>query len=291
MTTTRLTSSNKIYYLCKTKPNETMSTLQQTARGMLWKRRIPGFLFWNRLRFRREHPALARDLFGIHFRNPLGLAPVLERQDELLDVCDSLGFSFTGLIPGETPLQTVAERLQSRETPIIAAVELRAEGAAEEDAMQRLIRQFSLLYDFADFFVIDINRESGLSSLDDFSDWTGLLDEVLSLRLCYERYKPILLRISPGHEEEQMRRILEFSLMSGFDGIVAPGLAKVRFCAEYTQKRLPIIGSGAITSPEEALALLQAGASLIEVAQGIPGKPRRTAKNLLKAIDQPIQHP
>ena len=268
-----------------------MSSLQQSARGMLWKRRLPGFLFWSRLRFRREHPALARDLFGIHFRHPVGFAPVLERQEELLDLCDCFGYSFTGLIPGETPLQLIAERLQSRETPIIAAVELRAEGPTEEEAKQRIIRQFSLLYDFADFFVIDINRESGLSSLDDFSDWTELLDEVLSLRLCYERYKPILLRIAPGHDEEQMSRILDFALLSGFDGVIAPGLAKVRFCVEYTQKRLPVIGSGAISSPGEALALLQAGASLIEVAQGIPGQPRRTAKILLKAIDQPTQTP
>ena len=73
-----------------------MSSLQQSARGMLWKRRLPGYLFWNRLRFRREYPALARDLFGVHFRHPFGLAPVLERQDELMDLCDSIGFSFTG---------------------------------------------------------------------------------------------------------------------------------------------------------------------------------------------------
>ena len=268
-----------------------MSSLQQSARGMLWKRRLPGYQFWNRLRFRREHPALARELFGIRFRHPIGLAPVLERQDELMDLCDSIGFSFTGIIPGETPLQTLAERLQNRKTPIVAAVELRPDGTTEEEAKQRIIHQFSLLYDFADFFVIDINRESGLSSLDDFSDWTELLDELLSLRLYYERYKPILLRLAPGHDEEQMRRILDFALLYGFDGVVVPGLAKVRFCAEYTQKRLPIIGSGAITSPEEARALLQAGASLIEVAQGIPGKPLRTAKCLLKAIDQPIQTP
>ena len=268
-----------------------MSTIIQSARGMLWKRRLPGYLFWNRLRFRREYPALARDLFGVHFRHPIGLAPVLERQDELLDVCDSIGYSFTGLIPGETPLQAVTERLQTRETPIVAAVELRADGATEEDAKQRMIRQFSLLYDFADFFIIDINRESGLSSLDDFSDWTELLDEVLSLRLCYERYKPILLSISPGHEEGQMRRILDFGLLSGFDGVVVPGLAKVRFCAEYTRNRFPIIGSGAISSPEEALALLQAGASLVEVAQGIPNRPRLTPKILLKALDQHVKTP
>ena len=266
-----------------------MLSLQQSARRMLWTRRFPGFQMWNRLRFRREHLSLAREVFGIHFRHPIGLAPVLERQVELLDMCDSIGYSFTGIIPGNMDVHIVAECLQARKTPIVAAVELRAEGASEEEAKQAMIRQFSLLYDFADFFIIDINRESGLSSLDDFSDWTELLEELLSLRLYYERYRPILLRISPGHSEEQMTRILEFCLLNGFDGVVAPGLSKVRFCVEYAKNRLPVIGAGAITSPDEALALLQAGASLIEVAQGIPNKPRQTPKRLLKAIDQPAK--
>lgn len=264
-----------------------MSSLQQSARRMLWTRYIPGVQLWNRLRFRREHPSLARDAFGIHFRHPVGLAPVLEQQVDLLDICDSIGFSFTGFIPGETPVQTVAECLQQRTSPIVAAVELRAESESEESAQQAMIRQFSLLYDFTDYFVVDINRESGLSSLDDFSDWTALLDELVSLRLYYEKYKPILLRIAPGHSEEQMKRILGFCLQSGFDGVVAPGVAKVRFCTEYTQNRLPVIGSGAVSTPEEALKLLQAGACLIEVAQGIRNKGRQTAKLLLKAIDNP----
>ena len=264
-----------------------MSSLQQNARRMLWMRYLPGFQLWSRLRFRREHPALEREVFGIRFRHPIGLAPVLDQQVELLDACDSIGFSFTGFIPGDTPIQTVADRLQGRESPIVAALELRAEGESEEAAQQALIRQFSLLYDFADFFIIDINRESGLSSMDDFSDWTALLDELLSLRLYYEKYRPIVLRIAPGHTEEQMQRILDFCLQSGFDGVVAPGIAKVRFCTEYMQKRLPVIGSGAVSTPEEALGLLQAGASLIEVAQGIRNKGFLTAKILLKAIDHP----
>ena len=262
-----------------------MSSLQQRARRMLWTRYLPGFQLWYRLRFRREHPSLAREVFGIQFQHPIGLAPVLEQQVELLDACDSIGFSFTGFIPGDTPIQTIAECLQERRTPIVAALELRAEGDSEELAKQALIRQFSLLYDFADFFVVDINRESGLSSLDDFSDWIPLLDELVSLRLYYEKYKPIVLRLSPGHTEEQMKRILDFCLQSNFDGVVVPGIAKVKFCTEYTQNRIPIIGSGAVSTPEEALGLLQAGASLIEVAQGIRNKGLQTAKLLLKAID------
>jgi len=264
-----------------------MNSLQHSARRMHWKRHIPGYELWCRLRFRREHPALERDVFGIHFRHPVGLAPVLERQVDLLDECDGIGFSFTGVIPGETPVKTVAERLQARTTPIVVSVELRAEGDEEEKAQRALIRQYSLLYDFTDYFVIDINRESGLSSLDDLSDWTPLLDEVLSLRLCYEKYRPILLRISPGHSEDQMARILDYCLISGLDGVVAPGISKVRFCAEYTKNRLPIIGSGAVTTTEEAIALLQAGASLIEVAHGLRNKGLSSAKLLLQAIDNP----
>ena len=268
-----------------------MSSLQHSARRMLWKRYIPGYQFWNRLKYRREHPALAEPLFGIDFPHPVGLAPVLERQVDLLDECDSIGFSFTGIIPGQMPVGIIAQRLQERLSPIIAFVELRADGEDEQQAKRNLIRQFSLLYDFTDFFVIDVNRESGLSSLDDLSDWTELLDEVLNLRLCYEKYRPILVRIAPGHTEEEMARILDFCLLSGFDGVVAPGVAKVRFCAEYTKKRLPIIGSGAVTTPEEAIALLQAGASLVEVAQGLPKKGLKTAKQLLQALDNPQLHP
>jgi len=263
-----------------------MNSLQSCVRHFLWWRNIPGLRFWNRLFYRREHPALGRELFGIRFRHPVGLAPVLERQADLLDECDSIGFSFTGLIPGDMPLLALTQRLQARKTPIVVAVELRAEGVSGELSQQEILRQFALLYDFADFFVVDVNRESGLSSLDDFSDWTALLDELLSLRLCYERYKPIVLRLSPTHTAEQMTRILDFIRLSGFDGIIAPGAEKVRFCTAYTKGRLPVIGSGAISTPEEALALLQEGASLIEVAQGIRGKALRTSRILLKAIEQ-----
>lgn len=231
---------------------------------------------------------LEQELFGLRFAHPVGLAPVLERQADLLDECADLGFSFTGVIPGAVPLKTVAERLQNRKSSIITAVELRAEGPSEVQATRDMIRRFSLLYDFTDFFVVDINRESGLSSLDDPSDWVELIDELLNLRLCYEKYKPILLRISPLHTEEQMVRILDFSLLSGLDGLVVPGVDRVRFCVSYSKGHLPVIGSGAITAPEEAVALLQAGASLIEVCQGLPGHTRSTARRLLQAIDKSV---
>jgi len=266
-----------------------MSSLQQSVRRFLWLRYIPGVRFWTRLRYRREHPMLARELFGLRFQHPVGLAPVFERQVDLLDACEDLGFSFVGIAADSAPVKTIAQRLQERKNPIIASIELRPDGPSEEQAQRTMIRRYSLLYDFTDLFIVDINRESGQSSLDDISDWTDLLDELLDLRLCYEKYRPILLRISPSHTEEQMARILDFCRLSGIDGVVVPGIPKIRFCSAYCKGRLPIVGSGAVTVPEEAVGLLQAGASLVEVAQGLKKNPCTTSKVLLKAIDNPFQ--
>ena len=262
-----------------------MSNLQKTARRMVLLRHIPGFQAWNRLFFKREHPALARDAFGIDFPHPVGLAPVLDRQEELLDGCDSLGYSFTGIIPND--IGTVAARLSNRKSGIIAYVELKADDRTEEQVRQHIVRTYSLLYDFADFFVVDINRQDGLNSMDDISDWKDILDELLELRLCYERYKPILLRISPDQPADLMLRILDFSLLSGIDGVIAPGVSLVREVFRYTKGRLPVIGAGAITSPQDAAALLDAGAVLVEVAQGIPFHCRSTARRILQALDNP----
>ena len=260
-----------------------MSNLQKTARRMVLLRHVPGFQAWNRLFFKREHPALARDVFGIDFSHPLGLAPVLDRQEELLDGCDSLGYSFTGIIPDD--IGTVAARLFNRKSRIKAFVELRADDSTEEMVRQHLVRTYALLYDFADFFVVDVSGRSGLNSMDDISDWKDILDELLELRLCYERYVPVVLRLSPDQPLDLTHRILDFSLLSGIDGVIAPGLTLVQEIVRYTKGRMPVIGAGAISTPQEAAALLDAGAVLLEVAQGSPFHCRSTDRRILQAID------
>lgn len=263
-----------------------MSHLQQTVRHIARMRRIPGFLAWNRLFFKREYPSLAREVFGLRFPHPVGLAPVLDRQAELLDSCSSLGYAFTGIIPGDTPINHIADCLASRKSSILASVELRAEGPTEEQAHKRLIRTYSLLYDFTDCFVIDINQQNGLAFGDDIADWTDILNEILDLRLCYDKYRPVLLRLPPGNDEEQLGRTLDFCLLSGIDGVIAPGLRKVQQVVKHTKGRFPVIGSGSGSSMEEIQDMLQSGASLIEIAQGIPGHRRTTVRRILQALDK-----
>lgn len=263
-----------------------MSNLQYTVQHVARMRRIPGFLAWNRLVFKREYPSLARDVFGLRFPHPLGLAPVLDRQADLLDACSSLGYAFSGIIPGDTPVSLIADRLAGRKSSILASVELRADGPTEEQARQNLIRTYSLLYDFTDYFVLDLSRKIGISSLDDISDWKDILDEILELRLCYEKYRPVILRLPPENDEEQTARALDYCMLSGIDGVIASGLQKVRQIVRLTKGRLPVIGSGMGSTLSEPADMLQAGASLVEIAQGIPGHRRTTVRRILQALDK-----
>ena len=44
-----------------------------------------------------EHPSLERDVFGIHFRNPIGMAAGFDRSGDIFRELDALGFGFVEL--------------------------------------------------------------------------------------------------------------------------------------------------------------------------------------------------
>ena len=119
-----------------------------------------------------------------------------------------------------------------------------------------------MLPDFADFIVIDTDSNGGINS-PDLPDIPVLLDELLSLRLCYEQYTPIFLRLPAGLIPEEIQSVLSYCLLSGINGIVAAGIGTVHQVLECSKGRIPVVGTA--SSPEEATAMLQEGASLIEM--------------------------
>ena len=123
---------------------------------------------------------------------------------------------------------------------------------------------------------------------------------MLDLRVCYDEYRPILVKVSPDIPFEELDEILKYCLQSGIDGIVAgnttrsreglrtskekvdkigngglsgaplfkKSLATVKHIHEFTSGRLPIVGVGGIMTPGQAKEMLDAGASLIEIYTG-----------------------
>ena len=116
----------------------------------------------------------------------------------------------------------------------------------------------------------------------------------------FDEYRPILVKLSPDIHQSQLDEILDYCMMSGIDGVVASNttrsrdgltidpekveaigaggmsgaplfsksLKMVKYIHGKTGDNLPIIGVGGIMSGEQALQMLQAGASLVEIYSG-----------------------
>lgn len=212
---------------------------------------------------RRKKQIPGVELWGLHLRNRVGLRPA-ERRFLPKHVPNKLGF-----LTLETPPENLlswAPLLAAYRQKTLLAVNLRTD----------IAHAFSLLYDFADILILDPDSDQGINSAD-ISDITQLLDEVTSQRLCYENYTPILLRLSHAVTPEEVTPLLNTCRMMGVDGIVAPGLAKMRLIQAGSQGRMPVVGSAA--SAEEALEMLRQGALLTEVSGLGPVQLAQVLKN------------
>ena len=185
---------------------------------------------------------------GLSFKNPVGVrqSPSIRQLRE----CRTFGAGFVTLSPPDENVLNWILGLQEYRKKTILAVNVSSD----------LARSFSLVYDFTDLIIIDPDADRGIDSAD-LSDTTILLDEVVNLRLCYEHYTPIALRLSHGHTPDEIHTLLAHCRLSGIDAVVVPA-RKVGMVLEETQHRYPVIG--AADSVEEALECLQAGASLVE---------------------------
>lgn len=191
---------------------------------------------------------LDTDVAGLSFKNPIGIlqSPTIRQ----LRDSKTYGAGFVTLSPPSENVLDWILSLQEYRKKAILAVNISSD----------LARSFSLVYDFTDLIIIDPDRDHGIDSTD-ISDTAVLLDEVVSLRLCYEHYTPIALRLSHGHTPDEIQTLLNHCRLSGIDAIVVPS-KKVASVVEETLHRYPVIGMA--DSQEEALECIQAGASLVE---------------------------
>jgi dihydroorotate dehydrogenase len=140
----------------------------------------------------------------------------------------------------------------------------------------------------------------------------------------YDEYRPILLKVSPDLSHEQLDEIVEYCLRSGIDGIVAgnttrsreglnslttekieaigngglsgaplhnKNLELVRYIHTVSEGKLPIIGVGGIMSAEQAQAMIDAGASLVEIYSGFIYEGPALVKKILKHFEANIKTP
>ncbi|MFW2376464.1 MAG: quinone-dependent dihydroorotate dehydrogenase, partial [Cellulophaga baltica] len=180
---------------------------------------------------------------------------------------------------------------------------------------------FDALFDHVDYFVVNVSSPNtpGLRELQDKEPLTKLLNQLKSENTKIAttktvKEKPILLKIAPDLTDSQLLDIIDIVAVTKIDGIIATNttinrqglkshqllleeagglsgkpLAQrstevIRFLSEKSNKAFPIIGVGGITSPEEALEKLDAGADLIQLWTGFIYEGPALVKKINKAI-------
>ena len=304
-----------------------------TFKGLSFLRHIPFAQSIIRSIYQKDYPKLEREVFGIRFPNPVGLAGGLDKNGEYYNDMSNFGFGFVEIgsltpmpqdgnakprcfrITGDKAIinryginnkgikNAVEQLKKNRPEVIIAANISKNTTSINEDAAKDYEKGFGLLYDFVDMFVVNISCPNvvGLTALQDITFLSEIIDKLLDLRMYFDTYKPILLKVSPDLSHQQLDEIIDYCLRSGIDGIVAgnttrsrdginsiskekieaigngglsgaPLYAKnlelVKYVHAKSEGKLPIVGVGGIMSPEQAMEMLDAGASLIEIYSG-----------------------
>ena len=310
----------------------------ETAHNLTFKclsvlRHIPFAQSIIRAIYKKDSPTLAKEVFGIRFPNPVGLAGGMDKNGEYYNDMANFGFGFVEIgsltplpqdgnakprcfrIPGDKAIinrfginnkgvRNAVEHLKKVRPEVIVAANISKNTTSiNEDAAKDYEKSFGLLYDFVDMFVVNVSCPNvvGLTALQDISFLGEIVDKLLDLRMYYDTYKPILLKVSPDLSHQQLDEIIDYCLRSGIDGIVAgnttrsrdgitsispekiaaignggmsgaplhnKNLELVRYVYSRSEGKLPIIGVGGIMSPEQAKAMLDAGASLVELYSG-----------------------
>lgn len=238
--------------------------------------KIPGGRLISRWIHNNRPTGLQREVFGLNFYNPIGLGAGLDIYGELYNDLNNLGFSFVEIGPLDADgVRRAVRRIQQDPQNDILAACISAD----------FLTAFTLSYDFCDFFVIDISSNPS----------TDVLDPLLDARLAEETDKPIIVKLPKSLPPSEIEDILDYSQMNGINGVEALSLEQIRHIAAYTAGRLPIIANIPIDSPERAAEALEAGASLIELRDGLvrhgPGFISKIQKHLLNIAKSERNNP
>jgi dihydroorotate dehydrogenase len=174
-----------------------------------------------------------------------------------------------------------------------------------EGAIEDYLVSLRFLYPFADYIAINVSSPNtpGLRQLQDAGALRALLGALRTegARLAAGRpARPLMVKIAPDLTEPAMAELLEVCLETGVAGVIAtnttlgrdgvdpsddaiatePGGMSgkpltqisreiVRFVHRETNGALPIIGSGGIMTADDAQAMFDAGASLVQLYSGL----------------------
>ena len=310
--------------------------------------KIPGVKTLFRSLYVVEDSRLERQLFGLSFTNPVGLAAGFDKNAVLYNELANFGFGFIeigtvtpkgqagnpkkrlfrlkddkGIINrmgfNNEGLEAAIEQLKKNKGKLIIGGNIgKNTNTIPEDYTADYLTCFNALHPYVDYFVLNVScpNVGSHAKLNDKDYLEELIGAVQKANNTFDKQKPILLKIAPDLNNNQLDEIIELVKNTKLDGVIAsntstdrsglkasdsqleaigngglsgqPIKAKstkvIKYLSEKSNKAFPIIGVGGIHSAEDALEKLEAGADLLQIYTGFIYE----GPSLIKAINKAI---
>ena len=291
---------------------------------------------------------LERNLFGLTFKNPVGLAAGFDKNAVLYNELANFGFGFVeigtvtpkgqagnpkkrlfrlkddqGIINrmgfNNEGLAIAIEQLKKNKGKIIIGGNIgKNTDTAPENYTEDYIACFKGLHPYVDYFVLNVScpNVGSHAKLDDVEYLQELITEVQQLNTKESVQKPILLKIAPDLNNQQLDEIIELVAKTKIDGVIASNTSVnrdnlkaskerlqeignggvsgqpvkekstkvIKYLADNSNKAFPIIGVGGIHSEKDALDKINAGADLVQIYTGFIYEGPSLVKRINKAI-------
>ncbi|HEU5365399.1 MAG TPA: quinone-dependent dihydroorotate dehydrogenase [Hanamia sp.] len=288
-------------------------------------------------KFTPANADFSKEVFGIKFSNPVGLAAGFDKNAKYLNELETLGFGFVEIgtvtplpqdgnpkprlfrLPKDKALinrmgfnnegaKAVAERvrnykLQTTNSKLIIGGNIgKNKVTPNEDAWKDYEICFNELHDVVDYFVVNVSSPNtpGLRDLQQKDSLKKILTNLQEINKTEKNQIPLLLKISPDLNENDLDDIIDLAMEIQLDGLVAANTTISRnnlitnketidsigagglsgkplneesnritdYIFSKTKGRIPIISSGGIFSSKDAQEKFQRGASLVQVWTG-----------------------
>jgi dihydroorotate dehydrogenase len=226
-----------------------------------------------------EDKRLEREVFGLKFKNPVGLAAGFDKNAVLFNELADLGFGFVeiGTVTPKTQagnpkkrlfrliedggiinrmgfnndgLEAAIEKLKGNKGKIIIGGNIgKNTDTSPEHYTQDYLQCFEGLHPYVDYFVLNVScpNVGSHAKLEDVEYLRELITEVKKINQTKQVQKPVLLKIAPDLNPHQLDEIVDLIAETQIDGVIVSNTSVNREGLKTSPEVLAQIGNGGLS--------------------------------------------
>ncbi len=250
-----------------------------TAKMLNLTLKIPGMKSIWKSMYSVKDDRLEKELFGLKFKNPVGLAAGFDKNASMFNDLAHCGFGFIeiGTVTPKSQegnpkprlfrlkedkaiinrmgfnnngVNEAVENLKIRKTDIIIGGNIgKMTNSSADQYIDDYSENFKKLHPYVDYFVVNVScpNVGSMATLQDKDFQIELLEALKEINNLQSKQKPILLKIAPDLNEIQLDEVIEIVQQTKIDGVIASNTSVSREGLKATENQLNEIGNGGVS--------------------------------------------